>query len=119
MREGIDGVCMDEKAFYRETSTTRAIELNCPFCRVTESYELAWRVRVRKQEMPPGGDEVDRVRFAKALSYMVLVEDKVGCKNPICRKTFDISGIRTTAFLSPDQEEEFRKQSGAEKSARR
>jgi len=49
--------------------------------------------------MPPGGDERDRARFAKSQSYMVLLDDKVACKNPRCRKRFDVSGIKTMAFL--------------------
>ena len=49
--------------------------------------------------MPRGADERDRAKFAKALSYMVLLDDKVMCKNMRCRKRFDISGIKTTAFV--------------------
>jgi hypothetical protein len=49
--------------------------------------------------MPPGGDERDRAKFAKSSSYLVLLDDKVMCKNMRCRKRFDISGIKTTAFL--------------------
>jgi hypothetical protein len=30
---------------------------------------------------------------------MVLMDDKVGCKNPRCRRPFDISGVKTMAFL--------------------
>ncbi len=101
---------MDERVFYRETNTTHTMELNCPYCRSMESYELQYRVRLRKDQMPQGGDEVDRARFAKALSYMVLMDDKVACKNNYCRKRFDVSGIKTTSFLSPEQEETFRKQ---------
>jgi hypothetical protein len=29
----------------------------------------------------------------------VLMDDKAICKNPRCRKRFDVSGIRTTAFI--------------------
>jgi hypothetical protein len=29
----------------------------------------------------------------------VLAEDKVSCKNPRCRRSFEVSGIKTTAFL--------------------
>jgi len=101
---------MDEKAFYRETNVTRPIELNCPSCRTVDKYELAWRVRLKKDQMPPGGDERDRARFAKSLSYMVLMDDKVACKNLRCRRRFDISGIKTTAFLSSEQESEIRQQ---------
>jgi hypothetical protein len=50
--------------------------------------------------LPRQADERDRAKFAKAASYMVLLDDKASCKNPRCRKTFDISGIKTTAFLT-------------------
>jgi hypothetical protein len=30
---------------------------------------------------------------------MVLMDDKAACKNLRCRRTFDISGIKTMAFL--------------------
>jgi hypothetical protein len=42
----------------------------------------------------------DRAKFAKSASYMVLLDDKAMCKNLRCRKRFDISGIKTTAFLT-------------------
>ena len=31
---------------------------------------------------------------------MVLLDDKVACKNLRCRKRFDISGVKTMAYLS-------------------
>jgi hypothetical protein len=30
---------------------------------------------------------------------MVLLDDKVACKNLRCRRQFDISGVKTMAFL--------------------
>jgi hypothetical protein len=62
-----------------------------------ETYELRWMVRKKKDRLPPGGDERDRARFAKAQSYMVLLDDKASCKK--CRRSFDISGVKTMAFL--------------------
>jgi len=88
---------VDEKAFYRESQTTKPASLNCPFCRSVESYELRWLVRKKIERIPGGADERDRAKFAKALSYMVLLDDKADCKK--CRKRFDISGIRTTAYI--------------------
>ena len=90
---------MDERAFYRESQTTKAIGLSCPFCRTTEAYDLKWLVRTKVAQLPRGADERDRAKFAKAASYMVLMEDKVMCKNMRCRKRFDVSGIKTTAFI--------------------
>jgi hypothetical protein len=90
---------MDEKAFFNESQTTKPAQLNCPFCRTTDSYEIRWLVRKKKDRIPGGGDERDRAKFAKAQSYMLLLDDKAACKNMRCRKRFDISGIKTIAFL--------------------
>ena len=90
---------MDERAFYGESQTTKTASLNCPYCRTMETYELHWMVRKKKDRLPPGADERDRAKFAKAQSYMVLLDDKVACKNLRCRKRFDISGVKTMAFL--------------------
>lgn len=91
---------MDERAFYRESQVSKPVTLNCPFCKTANSYDLRWLVRRKVDRLPRQADERDRAKFAKAASYMVLMDDKAACKNQRCRKTFDISGIRTTAFLT-------------------
>jgi hypothetical protein len=93
---------MDERAFYRESQTKKPATLNCPYCRTAETYELRWAVRKKIDRLPPGADERDRAKFKKAESYMVLMDDKVPCKNPRCRRTFDISGVKTMAYLTDD-----------------
>lgn len=90
---------MEERAFYRESQTTKPHVLNCPFCHTQDTYELRWVVRKKIERVPAGADERDRARFAKFLSYMVLLDDKAMCKNMRCRKRFEVSGIKTTAFL--------------------
>ena len=90
---------MDERAFYSDSQTTKPASLNCPWCKSSESYELRWMVRKKKDRIQQGADERDRAKFAKAQSYMVLLDDKVACKNLRCRKRFDISGVKTMAFL--------------------
>ena len=90
---------MDERAFYRESQATKPLTLNCPYCRTADTYDLRWVVRKKIERLPGGADERDRARFAKAASYMVLLDDKADCKNMRCRKRFDISGVKTTAFL--------------------
>jgi hypothetical protein len=57
-------------------------------------------LRKKKDRLPGGGDERDRAKFAKAQSYLLLLDDKAACKNIRCRKRFDISGIKTVAFLA-------------------
>ncbi len=90
---------MDERAFYRESQVTKPAMLNCPFCHSSQEYDLRWLVRRKLERLPRQADERDRAKFAKAASYMVLMDDKVACKNARCRRTFEISGIKTTAFL--------------------
>ncbi len=89
---------MDERAFYREQQAVKPANLNCTFCRASNSYELRWLVRRKVASLPRNADERDRAKFAKAASYMVLLDDKVACKT--CRRTFEVSGIKTTAFLT-------------------
>ena len=90
---------MDERDFYDEKEAKKPHTLNCPHCRQANEYELSWLVRTKKKQLPQRADERDRAKFAKALSYMVLLDDKASCKNMRCRKRFDISGIKTTAFI--------------------
>ena len=94
---------MDESKFFNESTATKPMRLQCPMCRTAESYDLRWLMRKKKDKMPPGGDERDRARFQKAQSYMVLLDDKVMCRNMRCRKRFDVSGIKTMAFIVEDQ----------------
>ncbi len=91
---------MDERNFYRESQTTKPATLNCPFCKTQETYDLRWLLRKKIDRLPGNADERDRAKFKKAQSYLVLLDDKVACKNIRCRKRFDISGIKTTAFLT-------------------
>ena len=90
---------MDERAYYTDSQTTKPATLNCPYCRSLETYELRWSVRKKKDRLPGGADERDRAKFAKAQSYMLLVDTQTMCRNPRCRKRFDISGIKTVAFV--------------------
>ncbi len=90
---------MEERDFYRESKTTKPATLNCPYCRSVETYDLNWIVRKKIDRLQGRADERDRARFSKFLSYMVLVDDKVDCKNLRCRKRFEISGVKTTAFI--------------------
>ena len=91
---------MDERAYYNEGPATKPARLQCPHCRTAESYDLRWLVRKKKDRLPPGADDRDRAKFLKAQSYMVLLDDKVACKNMRCRKRFDISGVKTMAYMS-------------------
>ena len=90
---------MDERAVYTETQAKKPATLNCPSCKTQETYDLAYIVRTKKDRIPGGADERDRAKFAKAQSYMLLVDLQAMCKNPRCRKRFDISGVNTVSFM--------------------
>ncbi|MCX5688557.1 MAG: hypothetical protein NTV94_01970 [Planctomycetota bacterium] len=90
---------MDERQYYTESPTTKPAQLNCTWCRTVDTYEIRWMVRKKKDKLPGGGDERDRAKFAKAQSYMVLLDTHAQCKNMRCRKRFEISGIKTMAFI--------------------
>jgi hypothetical protein len=91
---------MDERDFYSESQTRKPAALTCPHCRTEDTYELTWSVRTKKDRLPGGkADERDRAKFAKAQSYMVLMDNQAVCRNPRCRRRFDISGIKTMAFI--------------------
>lgn len=91
---------MDERAFFNETQALKPATLNCPYCRTSDTYQLRWMVRKKRDRLPPQADERDRARFQKSQSYMVLLDNKANCKNMRCRRPFDISGIKTMAFLA-------------------
>lgn len=90
---------MDERQFFVESQTTKPASLNCPYCRTVESYELRWLVRKKRDRLPGHADDRDRAKFQKSMSYMVLLDDKVNCRNQRCRRPFEVSGIKTTAFF--------------------
>ena len=90
---------MEERDFFNETTEQRTHTLTCPKCGQAGEYKVTWIVRRKRAQLPRGADERDRARFAKSQSYMVLLDDKVACKNLRCRKRFDISGVKTMAFL--------------------
>ena len=90
---------MEERDFFNERAETRDHTLTCPHCGQAQEYQLNWLVRRKKPTLQGRADERDRARFAKAQSYMVLRDDLVGCKNIRCRKRFEVTGIKTMAFL--------------------
>lgn len=88
---------MDDKRFYSEKEETKQIPLTCPHCRQENSYPVRWMVRTKKPQLPPGSNEEDRKRFAKAGSYMVRIDNLMACRNIRCRKRFELTG--QTVFL--------------------
>jgi hypothetical protein len=90
---------MEERAFFTEAPTKKPAQLNCPFCRTFDTNDLQWLHRKKRDQLPRGADDRDRARFAKFQSYVVLVDNYAICKNARCGKRFEISGIKTMAFM--------------------
>jgi hypothetical protein len=90
---------MEERDFFDEKETTKPANLSCLFCRQSETYEIRWLVRTKKKALRGGADERDRARFEKARSYMLRRDDFAQCKNPRCRKRFEISGLQSVVFI--------------------
>ena len=90
---------MEERDFFDETETVKPAQLNCDKCHQSETYEVRWILRTKKSALRGPADERDRARFAKARSYMIRRDDFLQCKNPRCRKRFEISGLQTVVFL--------------------
>ena len=86
---------MEEREFYSETEEKYPATLNCPHCRQANEYELRWAARRKKEALPPRASAEDRAKFAKFRSYKVRKDDVVNCKNPRCRKRFEISGVQS------------------------
>ena len=90
---------MDERDFFDEKEAQKPATLSCLHCRQTDTYEIRWLVRTKKNTLPRGADERDRAKFAKAQSYMIRRDDLVMCKNVRCRKRFEIAGLQSVVFL--------------------
>ncbi len=89
---------MDERDFFDESQTRKPANLSCMHCRTSDTYEIRWLVRTKKKALRGNADERDRAKFAKAQSYMTRLDDVMQCKNPRCRKRFDITGVQSVVF---------------------
>ena len=89
---------MEERDLFNEKDEIVPAEIYCPKCRTTLEYPIKWRRRTKKAQLPPGADERDRARFAKARDYRIRLDDTLRCKNPRCRKIIEISTLQTVVF---------------------
>lgn len=91
---------MRESDFFDEKDVRKPTLLSCPFCGQTFRYEVRWRQRLKKKRLPGAASSEDRQRFSKAQSYLVRIDDTVGCQNGRCRRRFEIASFQTVVFLS-------------------
>ena len=91
---------MRESDLFDEGDVRKPTWLSCPFCRESFSYEVRWRQRIKRKSLPGNASSEDRRRFSKAQSYLVRIDDKVGCQNRRCRKQFEIASFQSVVFLA-------------------
>jgi len=81
---------MDERQFYDERREEKPMKLVCPSCRRDDTYPIRWMVRTKKKVAPRGMGREDQMKFDKARSYMVRMDDIVACRK--CRKRIELTG---------------------------
>ncbi|MGH9163169.1 MAG: hypothetical protein ACRD2X_24675 [Vicinamibacteraceae bacterium] len=90
-------MAIPEREFFRERPEQRSMPLTCPRCRHRGDYQVRWLKRTRKDRLPAGADERDRVLFAKLRDYLLRVDDEVVCVR--CRRRFEIPSQQSLVFL--------------------
>ena len=90
---------MNERDFFNEKQESKRASFVCPHCRERNEYDVRWLKRTKKSALPRGANEMDRARFAKSRDYMVRVDDMLACRNPRCRKRFEIPMSQSVVFI--------------------
>ena len=87
----------NERALFTEKAETRPGRFHCPRCRRTGEYSIRWVRRSKKDRLPAGANEGDRVKFAKLRDYLLRLDDEVVCKT--CGKRFEIPSQHSLMFV--------------------
>ena len=90
---------MEERDFFNEKQEMKRATFSCPFCRERAEYEVRWLRRTKKAAPPRGANDLDRARYAKSRDYMVRIDDMLACRNPRCRKRFEIPTSQSVVFI--------------------
>lgn len=90
---------MREQDFFDERQEIKRASYACPFCRDRADHDVRWLRRTKKQRPPAGANEQDRARFQKSRDYMVRIDDMLACRNPRCRKRFEIPNSQSVVFV--------------------
>jgi len=90
---------MNEKDFFDERAETKRANYSCPHCRERGDFDVRWLRRTKKKQPPRGMNEQQKAQFAKALDYMVRVDDMLACRNVRCRKRFEIPSSQSVVFI--------------------
>lgn len=90
---------MKESDIFHERQEIKRANFSCPHCRTRNDYEVRWLRRTKKNAPPRGVAEHERARFQKSRDYMVRLDDMLACKNPHCRRRFEIPNSQSVVFI--------------------
>ena len=90
---------MNERDIFDERQEVKTSSFACPYCRERNDYEVRWMKRTKKKSLPRAMNERDRAQLEKSRDYMVRIDDMLMCKNPRCRKRFEIPTMQSIVFL--------------------
>ena len=88
-----------ESDIFQERQESKRANFSCPHCRQRDDYEVRWLKRVKRNPPPRGMSPDDRVRFQNSRDYMVRLDDMLSCKNPSCRRRFEIPNSQSVVFI--------------------
>jgi hypothetical protein len=90
-------MALHEREFFHEKPETKPARFTCAKCRHSGEYQVRWILRTRKNRIPQGADEHDRVAFGKLRNYLIRVDDALLCKR--CQRKFDIPSQESIVFV--------------------
>lgn len=90
---------MKEKDIFNENRERKKASYTCPKCGQTNDYEVTWIRRIKKKHPPKKASYEDMAKFNSAQNYIIRLDDKVTCKNTLCRKRFDIPDSKSMYFI--------------------
>ena len=90
-------MALDERSLFTDKPETRPGKYACPRCRRTNEYSIRWVRRTKRDRLPPGADERDRVKFAKLRDHLLRLDDELVCKT--CGKKFEIPSLHSLQFV--------------------
>ena len=88
-----------ESDIFQERQETKRANFSCPHCRQRDDHDVRWLKRVKRNPPPRGMNPDDRVRFQNSRDYMVRLDDMLSCKNPSCRRRFEIPNSQSVVFI--------------------
>ncbi len=88
-----------ESDIFQERQETKRANFSCPHCRQRDDHDVRWLKRIKRNPPPRGMSPDDRVRFQNSRDYMVRLDDMLSCKNPSCRRRFEIPNSQSVVFI--------------------